>query len=174
MRKYRFILSLCGGFAGGFFTVEAENFETAYDKAMKMVEEKLTLAFPSLEIDFNVEEYFPNTFVSYSVKGNVMVCIEGKDKPITKIENEAIGSFFDDDFVDLRDFDINVIGKPSWNEKMEKYEVNIEISGDYYVYVYDNDKHNEDELKMIGENSISNANFGKLKNAKWELKNISC
>ena len=55
MKTYKFAVSLCGGWCEGLIKVKAKNMEVAYDKAMKYVENKLTKAFPTLCIDYNVE-----------------------------------------------------------------------------------------------------------------------
>lgn len=54
-KKYKFAVSLCGGWTGGYIFIEAKNEEEAYDKAMDYVEKQLNTAFPTLQIDYNVE-----------------------------------------------------------------------------------------------------------------------
>lgn len=53
---YKFEVNLCGGYAGGTIAVEASNEEDAYEKAMDFVSNKLADAFPTLEIDYDVEQ----------------------------------------------------------------------------------------------------------------------
>jgi hypothetical protein len=60
MKTYKFAVSLCGGWCSGCIHVRAENSDEAYDKAMDRVEEKLTKAFPTLSIEYNVECYNPD------------------------------------------------------------------------------------------------------------------
>ena len=55
MKEYKFVVSLCGGYAGGEISVKAKDEDGAYDKAMALVGEKLTTAFPTLIIDYAVE-----------------------------------------------------------------------------------------------------------------------
>lgn len=55
MKTYEFGVSLCGGWCDGSLKVKADNDEEAYDVAMDIVFKRLTKAFPSLEIDFDVE-----------------------------------------------------------------------------------------------------------------------
>ena len=55
MKEYKFVVSLCGGYAGGEISVKAEDEDSAYDKAMALVGEKLNSAFPTLIIDYAVE-----------------------------------------------------------------------------------------------------------------------
>ena len=55
MKVYEFAVSLCGGWYGGILEIKAKNEDIAYEKAMDYVANKLVKAFPSLEIDYNVE-----------------------------------------------------------------------------------------------------------------------
>ena len=55
MKTYKFAVSLCGGWCEGFVEVKAKDMDVAYDKAMDFVANKLTKAFPTLGIDYNVE-----------------------------------------------------------------------------------------------------------------------
>ena len=55
MKIYKFAVSLCGGWCGGHIEVKAKNEEVACDKAMDYVANKLTKAFPTLDIEYNVE-----------------------------------------------------------------------------------------------------------------------
>lgn len=55
MKEYKFVVNLCGGCAGGEISVEAKDEDSAYDKAMALVGEKLNSAFPTLVIDYGVE-----------------------------------------------------------------------------------------------------------------------
>ena len=52
---YRYNVYLCGGCAGGTLAVEASNEDDAYEKAMDLVCGKLADAFPTLDIEVNVE-----------------------------------------------------------------------------------------------------------------------
>lgn len=53
--SYKFEVNLCGGCAGGTITIEASNEDDAYEKAMDFVLNKLTDAFPTLDIEVDVE-----------------------------------------------------------------------------------------------------------------------
>lgn len=55
MKTYKFAVSLCNGWCTGYIHIRAENSDEAYDKAMDIVAERLTKAFPTLGIDYNVE-----------------------------------------------------------------------------------------------------------------------
>ena len=55
MKEYKFVVSLCGGYAGGEISVKAQDEVSAYDTAIALIGEKLTTAFPTLEIDYDVE-----------------------------------------------------------------------------------------------------------------------
>ena len=54
--SYKFAVDLCGRCAEGAITVEASDEDDAYEKAMTLVSEKLTAAFPTLQIDYDVEQ----------------------------------------------------------------------------------------------------------------------
>ena len=66
MKTYKFLVSLCGGWCNGNIEVAAENEEAAYDKAMDMVAEKLVEAFPTLDIEYDVECENPDDEESYT------------------------------------------------------------------------------------------------------------
>lgn len=55
MNTYKFAVSLCGGWCGGFLEFEADNEDTAYEKATDYVVQKLVEAFPELDIEYDVE-----------------------------------------------------------------------------------------------------------------------
>jgi len=55
MNKYKYSVMICGGYANGFITVEAENQDDAYDKAMDSFVERWVKTFPELDVDYNVE-----------------------------------------------------------------------------------------------------------------------
>lgn len=55
MKTYEFAVSLCGGWCGGHIKIKAKNEDVAYDKAMDFVVNKLIKAFPTLDIEYNVE-----------------------------------------------------------------------------------------------------------------------
>lgn len=55
MKTYTFTVFLCGGLCDGNISIEAENEDIAYDKAMDYVADKLTEAFPELDIAYDVE-----------------------------------------------------------------------------------------------------------------------
>lgn len=55
MKTYRFAVSLCHGWCNGFLGVKADNEDEAYAIVMDIIYVRLTNAFPSLEIDFDVE-----------------------------------------------------------------------------------------------------------------------
>ena len=55
MKTYKFAVSLCGGWCGGLLKIKAENEDVAYEKAMNYVVNKLVKAFPTLDIEYNVE-----------------------------------------------------------------------------------------------------------------------
>ena len=55
MKTYKFAVSLCGGWCSGALNIEAENQDTAYEKAMDYVANKLVKAFPKLDIAYDVE-----------------------------------------------------------------------------------------------------------------------
>lgn len=55
MKEYKFAVSLCGGWCNGHITVEADDEEEAYEKAMDHVVGKLVESFPDLDIEYNVE-----------------------------------------------------------------------------------------------------------------------
>ena len=55
MKKYKFAVSLCGGWCSGSIEISAENADVAYEKAMDYVAERLVDAFPTLYIDYYVE-----------------------------------------------------------------------------------------------------------------------
>ena len=55
MQEYKFNVNLCGGCAGGELSVKAKDFDKAYDKAMDLILNKLSKAFPTLSIDVDIE-----------------------------------------------------------------------------------------------------------------------
>ncbi len=55
MKEYRLNVSLCGGYAGGYLTVKAEDLDDACNKAYDIILKRLNKAFPELEIDVNIE-----------------------------------------------------------------------------------------------------------------------
>ena len=55
MKTYEFAVSLCGGWCNGSIKVSAKNEDDAYEKAMDHVVNKLVKAFPTLDIEYNVE-----------------------------------------------------------------------------------------------------------------------
>ena len=55
MKTYKFAVSLCRGWCNGNISIDANNEEEAYDKAMDYVVDKLVKAFPTLDIEYNVE-----------------------------------------------------------------------------------------------------------------------
>ena len=55
MKTYKFLVSLCGGWCNGFLEIEADNEDYAYNKAMDFIADKLVNAFPTLDINYNVE-----------------------------------------------------------------------------------------------------------------------
>lgn len=78
MKTYKFLVSLCGGWCNGSINIEAENEEEACDKAMDYVVDKLVKAFPTLDIEYNVECENPDdeeesyTVSAYDCEGSVM------------------------------------------------------------------------------------------------------
>lgn len=55
MKTYKFAVSLCGGWCNGNIDIKAKNEDEAYDKAMDHIANKLVKAFPTLDIEYNVE-----------------------------------------------------------------------------------------------------------------------
>lgn len=55
MKTYKFAVSLCGGWCCGYLEIKAKDEDTAYEKAMDRVANKLVKAFPTLDIEYNVE-----------------------------------------------------------------------------------------------------------------------
>ena len=55
MKKYKFAVSLCGGWCNGTIEVSAKDEDEAYEVAMDHVVNKLVKAFPTLDIEYNVE-----------------------------------------------------------------------------------------------------------------------
>lgn len=55
MKEYEFYVRLCGGFCDGTIKIEAENEDEAYGKAVELVGDKLTDAFPELDIEFDID-----------------------------------------------------------------------------------------------------------------------
>ena len=55
MKTYKFAVSLGGLWCGGHIEITADNEEIAYEKAMDYVVNKLVEAFPTLDIQYNVE-----------------------------------------------------------------------------------------------------------------------
>ena len=55
MKTYKFAVSLCGGWCSGHIEIKAKNEDSAYEKAMDYVVNKLVKAFPTLDIEYNVE-----------------------------------------------------------------------------------------------------------------------
>lgn len=55
MKKYKFAVSICGGWCSGILDIEATNEDKAYAKAYEYVNKKWCEAFPTLEIDYYVE-----------------------------------------------------------------------------------------------------------------------
>lgn len=56
--EYEFYVNLCGGSTGGTIKVKANCYDDAYDAAMDMVGDALLKAFPTLEIEYDVESVF--------------------------------------------------------------------------------------------------------------------
>jgi len=56
-KRYSFLVSLCGGWCEGVLSFYAEDEDKAYEKAMNYVGEKLSEAFPKLDIVYTVELY---------------------------------------------------------------------------------------------------------------------
>ena len=55
IKIYEFLVSLCGGWCNGRLSVEALSYEEAYEKAQYRVVHGLVTAFPTLDIEYNVE-----------------------------------------------------------------------------------------------------------------------
>lgn len=53
---YKFYVNLCGGSTGGELEVKARNYDSAYNKAIDLIGKKLYKAFPTLEIDYDIED----------------------------------------------------------------------------------------------------------------------
>lgn len=66
MKTYKFLVSLCGGWCNGNIEIAAENEEAAYEKAMDYVADKLVKAFPTLDIEYNVECENPDDEENYT------------------------------------------------------------------------------------------------------------
>lgn len=56
-KEYKFLVSMCGGWCNGTLSIHAEDEDEAYDKAMDYVGDKLSDAFPELDILYSVELY---------------------------------------------------------------------------------------------------------------------
>lgn len=56
-KEYKFLVSMCGGWCNGTLSFYAEDEDEAYEKAMDYVGDKLSDAFPELDIPYNVESY---------------------------------------------------------------------------------------------------------------------
>ena len=56
-KEYKFLVNMCGGWCNGTLVIKAEDEDEAYDKAMDYVGDKLSDAFPELDIPYGVELY---------------------------------------------------------------------------------------------------------------------
>jgi hypothetical protein len=56
-KGYKFLVSMCGGWCNGTLVIKAEDEDEAYDKAIDYVRDKLSDAFPELDILYSVELY---------------------------------------------------------------------------------------------------------------------
>ena len=54
MNEYVFYVNLCGGHADGTYTVKADDYSAAYDKALEEIGTKLYAAFPKLKINYDI------------------------------------------------------------------------------------------------------------------------
>lgn len=55
-KKYRFYVSLCGGWCDGAISVYAKDEDAARDRVENEINKRLCKAFPELSIDYNVEQ----------------------------------------------------------------------------------------------------------------------
>lgn len=55
MNEYKFAVIICGGYTNGEVTIEAEDEDMAYAKALEYVGTRLFKAFPELDIEYSVE-----------------------------------------------------------------------------------------------------------------------
>ena len=72
MKTYKFAVSLCGGWCNGRINIDAENEEEATEKAMDHVVNKLVQAFPTLDIEYNVECENPDVSEYYCLVISVL------------------------------------------------------------------------------------------------------
>lgn len=72
MKTYKFLVSLCGGWCNGHIEIKANNEEEAYNKAMDHVVNKLVKAFPTLDIEYNVECETPDQIEYYQLVISVL------------------------------------------------------------------------------------------------------
>lgn len=57
MNKYKFLVSICGGWCNGTLVFYAKDEDEAYDMVMGHVGEQLSETFPELDIPYSVELY---------------------------------------------------------------------------------------------------------------------
>ena len=55
VKKYEFLVGLCGGWANGTITVEALDYKEAYEKVEYRVTSALNKGFPTLDITYDIE-----------------------------------------------------------------------------------------------------------------------
>ena len=94
MSKYKVEVSINGTYCNGNIEVEASNANDAYDKALAYVGKKLYEAFPSLDIEYNVE-VLPKTVVVTDIEWDT----DGEDVDLpTEVTLEDI--YYDEDVYD--------------------------------------------------------------------------
>lgn len=169
--EYRFAVSLCNGWAGGTIAIKAQNEDEAYEKAMDYVNKKLTSAFPTLQIDYNVEIENPDTCVTYSVNGNFEVSIKKNGKSLKKLEEIASDQVLREDFKELRDSVWSLIGGADYDDETKMYTFTYKVEGYYDAFI--NTNNNDEKTRPLAEKAIINADFGNLKDIEWKIQEIN-
>lgn len=168
--EYRFAVSLCGGWTGGHILIKAKDEEEAYGKAMDFVYKKLNTAFPTLEVDYDVELENPDVYVTYSVHGVFTVVLK---KSIKEEQREKIAEkeIINANFQDLKNLKWNLLGVTESNENNKICIYTYKVEGYYETFV--NTNGDAEKAKKLAGHSILNANFGPLKDIQWELTEIN-
>ena len=168
MFNYKFILSINDCSVEGFVETEAENVNDAYNKANKMVQEKLKEAFPFLSFNYRLEPYFDRPYVVYKVIGDTMFSIDDAHSTVGNIIKKAneICKVFENNLSNI-EWDLSkTYLKPGTLQR----QVELNVKGFYFVYLDDYSK-DVSYLRELGEKNISLVDFG-LKNVKYELIDV--
>lgn len=87
IKEYKFLVSMCGGWCNGTLVIKAEDEDEAYDKAMDYVGDKLSDAFPDLDIEYNVELYEP---IVREEEQNLRKLLEIVDKALVDFASDNV------------------------------------------------------------------------------------